>query len=416
LSFVVVARLINSLFVTLTMAESKKILLLGAGGFIGCHLTHRLLADGVHSVTAVDLYSDKIQHELDNPRLTFVQCDIRTDSDKIEKMVEENDICVDLIAFANPGLYVTNPVEVFHLNFTENMKIVEMCVKHNKRLVQFSTCEVYGITAATVVGKDPKEMPCPFKEDETPLIMGPVKNQRWIYACAKQLLERVLHAYGLEKGLNYTIIRPFNFVGPQIDYLPSEQDGCPRVFSHFMNGFLYGTPIRLVNGGTNLRGYTYIDDAIDCIARILDNPGGKCDREIFNIGRPENELSIKEMAYLMKDMFNEHFKVEGDPSPEIVSVSAEEFYGCGYEDCDRRIADITKARTLLGWEPKYNTREVVYKTMEAFVKEFRDKQQEAAAKGEDVRSTVSQKPALCQPVIGEKRKYAEPELVSSKRA
>ena len=89
---------------------------------------------------------------------------------------------------ANPSLYVSNPVDVFKLNFTENLKIAEFCVKHKKRIVQFSTCEVYGITSARAFGKDSSKYPTPFVEDETPLIMGPVKNHRWIYACAKQLL------------------------------------------------------------------------------------------------------------------------------------------------------------------------------------------------------------------------------------
>lgn len=127
------------------------------------------------------------------------------------------------------------------------------------------------------------DMPCVFSEDSTPLIMGPINEHRWIYASAKQLLERVLHAYGVEKNFNYTIIRPFNFVGPKIDYLPSEKDGNPRVFSHFIDALLYGKPMKLVDGGKNLRGYTYIDDAIDCIVRILDNPNSVCDREIFNV-------------------------------------------------------------------------------------------------------------------------------------
>ena len=145
------------------------------------------------------------------------------------------------------------------------------CAKYKKRIVQFSTCEVYGITAAQCVGKGPMELPCPFAEDTTPLIMGPVNEQRWIYACAKQLLERVLHAYGLQEGLNWTVIRPFNFVGERIDYLPSEKAGCPRLFSHLIDSLLYGHPIRLVDGGKALRGYTHISEAVECIMRILDN-------------------------------------------------------------------------------------------------------------------------------------------------
>lgn len=201
--------------------------------------------------------------------------------------------------------------------------------------------------------------------------MGPVKNHRWIYACAKQLLERVLHAYGLEDALDYTIIRPFNFIGPRIDYLPSEKAGNPRVFSHFMNALLYGTPMQLVDGGRSYRAYTHIDDAVDCIVRILDNPGGVCQREIFNIGTPENETTIQQFAEMMREIFDEEFRQAGDPNPEVVSVSSEEFYGKGYEDCDRRIPDVTKARELLGWESKHDLRSVIFQTMKYFVDRHR---------------------------------------------
>lgn len=341
-------------------------------------MTERLLADGVHDITAVDIEKDKLDEigAIDSDRLNYIHLDIRTENDLLEEEVSKADVVVDLVALANPALYVEDPLGTFTLNFTENLKIVEYCVKHQKRIIQFSTCEVYGVTAASVIGKDPKEMPCPFIEDETPLIMGPVKNHRWIYASAKQLLERVLHAYGIQKGLNWSVIRPFNFIGPRIDYLPSEAAGNPRVFSHFMNALLYGTPMKLVDGGKNYRAYTYIDDAVDCIVRIIENKDGACDREIFNIGRPDNELTIRELALLMKEVFDEHFREEGDPDPEIVDVSAEDFYGKGYEDCDRRIADITKAKSLLGWDPQFETKEVVYKTMEYFVKRHREKQKQ----------------------------------------
>jgi len=361
------------------------ILLLGAGGFIGVNLTERLLADKVHQITAVDISDEKLGHLIDRADLNYAHLDIARDEDKIQELVKAADVVVDLVAFANPALYVEDPVGVYDLNFTQNLKVVDQCRKHDKRLVQFSTCEVYGITAAKAFGLDSKDNPCPFSEDESPLIMGPIKNHRWIYACAKQLLERVLHAYGFRDGFRYSIIRPFNFVGPRIDYLPSEAGGGnPRVFSHFMDALLYGNhPIRLVDGGTNFRAYTYIDDAVDCIVRIIDDANNNCNGEIFNIGQPENELTIAELATKMCDLFDEHFREESDPPrPEIVNVSAEEFYGDGYEDCDRRIADVTKAKTLLGWEAKNNVEQVVLKTMDYFVNEYRKKQAASKQGGE----------------------------------
>jgi len=356
------------------MIIRPKLLILGAGGFIGANLTERLLADGIYDVTAIDLSADKLGDLPDREGYTYRQLDIRDRSDALENLVRDHDLVVDLVAVANPSLYITRPVEVFELNFTENLRIVEHCLKHDKRIVQFSTCEVYGKTAASILGRDPGDMPFPFNEDESPLIMGPIRNHRWIYACAKQLLERVLHAYGLERGLNYTIIRPFNFIGPRIDYLPSERDGNPRVFSHFMNGLLYGTPMRLVDGGLAYRAYTYIDDAVEGIVRILENPGGVCDRQIFNLGTPENETTIKGLAELMKEIFDEEFRLPGDPFPEIVSVSGEDFYGAGYEDCDRRIPDVTKARTLLGWTSQHDLRSVLRETMRHFVEAHRAKE------------------------------------------
>lgn len=348
-----------------------KILLLGAGGFIGVNLAERLLKDGVHDIVAVDIQTEKIQDLLDTD-LHFQHLDISKDEAEVEALVKDSDVVVDLVAFANPSLYVEDPIGVFDLNFTQNLKVVHQCIRHGKRLIQFSTCEVYGITAAKAMGLDSREHPIPFKEDETPLIMGPVKNQRWIYACAKQLLERVLHGYGLRGELEWTVIRPFNFIGPRIDFLPSEAQGNPRVFSHFMNGLLYGTPLKLVDGGTNYRAYTYIDDAVDCMVRILENREA-AKNQIFNIGTPENEVTIKEFCHLCVEIFDEHFRQPGDPKPEIISVSGEEFYGPGYEDCDRRIPVVDKARAL-GWTSKHDIRSTIFHTMKYFVEKHRAKQ------------------------------------------
>ncbi len=352
-----------------------KILTLGAGGFIGSHLTHRLLKEG-HNVTAVDVESEKIQEFLDHSNLTFLRQDIRAPGWDLDKLVRESDLVIDLIAYANPGLYLRIPLEVFHLNFTENLKIAEACVRNKKRLIQYSTCEVYGRTAASLKHAhlaDPEDpVHATFGEDTSEYILGPVVKHRWIYSCAKQLLERVLHAYGIEQGFNYTIIRPFNFIGPKIDFLPQDnREGIPRVFSFFMDALFTGGKMKLVNGGTNRRCYTYIDDAIDCSYRIVENPGGACDRQIFNIGSPHNEISIKQMAETMRDIYSHRFREGNEPLAEIVSVPGEEFYGEGYDDSDRRIPDITKARTLLGWEPKWNVRDTIETTMAYHVAEYR---------------------------------------------
>src|SRR5262249_39161206 len=152
-----------------------KILSLGAGGFIGSHLTHRLLKEG-HFVTAVDLESDKVNDVIDHPNLVFLRQDIRQPDWNLDKLVAEADLVIDLIAYANPGLYVRIPLEVFRLNFTENLKIAEACVRHGKRLIQFSTCEVYGRSAASLKNArlaDPEDpIHATYSEDASEYILG----------------------------------------------------------------------------------------------------------------------------------------------------------------------------------------------------------------------------------------------------
>lgn len=347
-----------------------RVLCLGAGGFIGSHLTARLVREG-HDVVGVDTHADKIGDFAAAPELTFVDQDIRSPDFDLDGLVEASDVVVDLIAHANPGMYVRIPLEVFRLNFDENMKIAESCVRKGRRLIQFSSCEVYGKTIAAIAPehlKDPEDPAlATFDEDMSPFILGPVEKHRWIYACAKQLLERVLHAYWLTDELSFSIIRPFNFIGPRIDYLPSDTEGVPRVFSYFMEALLTGDDMQLVNGGHHRRCYTYIDDAIECIYRIVEDRDGVCDGEIFNVGSPYNEVSIRELAEEMRKIYRDVFGGPADTLPDIVSVSADDFYGPGYDDSDRRIPDITKARTLLGWEPRFDLRSTLEESMRYYV-------------------------------------------------
>jgi len=347
-----------------------RVLVLGVGGFIGSHLVDRLLQEPDRTVEGFDLTGEKLEQVMFMPRFNFERGDIRHEHETVRAMIERADVVVDLIAHAMPSLYVSKPLEVFELNFTENLYIAEACVEKKKRLVQFSSCEVYGKTLASVAPdglKDPDDLRhAVFSEDSTDFILGPVNRHRWIYSCAKQLLERVIHAYGLKDRLNWTVVRPFNFIGPKIDYLTTAQEGNPRVFSHFMTALLEGTQMKLVDGGHHKRCYTYIDDAVDCIERIIANPGGVCDRQIFNVGNPENEVSIRELAHRMRDLYARKFLKPGQRLPDIVDVDSREFYGEGYEDSDRRIPDITKAQTLLGWRPKYGIDETIERSMAGY--------------------------------------------------
>lgn len=361
---------------SLSNIERLNILNLGAAGFIGAHLTARLLREG-HTVIGVDAECDKVLELRDAPGFTFLQRDIRERGFDLDGLVAEADVVVDLIAHANPSLYVSSPLEVFRLNFDENLRIAEACVRHGRRLVQFSSCEVYGKTLAAIASEHLKEPDDPalatFSEDDTPLIMGPVSKHRWIYASAKQLLERVIHAYGLREELRYSTVRPFNFIGPKIDYLPGDSGGVPRVFSFFMEALLEGTEMPLVDGGRNRRCYTYIDDAVECIVLIIEDRHGVCDGETFNIGSPYNEVSIRGLAEEMRRIYRDAFGTDESELPALVPVPADEFYGPGYDDSDRRIPDISKARRLLGWEPRFGLRETLERSMRYYVEADRER-------------------------------------------
>lgn len=333
-----------------------KLFILGCGGFIGSNLIKYLLNFPKYEICGLDNDSMKLDEIKD--KFHYIEGDIRKNDKIINKTIINSDIVIDLIAYANPIIYVQNPIEVVDLNFFQNLKIVNSCIKYKKRLIQFSSCEVYGMTGNY-------HSPIIFNEENSNLILGPIKNQRWIYSCAKQLLERILYAHGDLDELNYTIIRPFNFIGPKMDYLiKKEVDGCPRVPAQFISCLLYGRNLKLVDGGKNYRTYLYIDDASRAIKLVIDNEKGFFNNQIVNIGNPNNETTIENLAYIMIDIYE---KITGMKFKYgIEEVSSEVFYGKGYEDCDRRIPDISKLRKI-GWSPKHDLRETIKLTLNYYI-------------------------------------------------
>lgn len=323
-----------------------RLLILGAGGFIGSNLVSYLEASdrADYEMVGVDISDEKLPKHLRN--LEFMHKDFLDPSVLAE--VGKADVVVDLVAYANPSVYVESPLETFQLNFLQNLKIVELCVEQGKKIIQYSTCEVYGRPTGDT-----------YKEDESELVVGPVTKQRWIYSAGKQLLERVIHAYGLEGKLDYGIIRPFNFIGPRFDYLvPAGNIGGPRVFAQFMSALLTGGPMYLVNGGEQRRSFTHIDDASAGFETILLDP--RANKQVFNIGNPANDLSIRELALLMQDVYEE---LTGEVAlTDLIDIDGEKFYGSGYEDHTRVPADISKLGAL-GWAPVRDMRETLRSVM-----------------------------------------------------
>ena len=161
-----------------------------------------------------------------------------------------------------------------------------------------------------------------------------------------------------------------------------------------MNALLFGTDMSLVDGGKALRAYTYIDDAVECIGRVVVDRAGVTSRQVLNVGSPENEISVEGLAQLMLDLYVERHWDGHAALPAIVSVPHEEFYGEGYEDCDRRIPDIAKARALLGWEPQWGLRDLVATTMDWFVADWRARSRAAIPAGNRSTSTPQPRPTV----------------------
>lgn len=336
-----------------------KVLILGINGFIGNSLAARILAETDWDVYGMDIRDDKLEKCQGNERFHFVEGDICINREWIEYHVKKCDLVLPLVAIATPITYVREPLRVFELDFEANLRIVRDCVKYGKRLIFPSTSEVYGMSGDNE-----------FDEDESPLVVGPIQKQRWIYSSSKQLLDRVIWAYGFQQGLKFTLFRPFNWIGPKLDDITvtPEKEGSSRVVTQFISSLIHGRPIQLVDGGTQRRCFAYIDDGVDCLMKIIRNEESRCDGQIFNIGNPDNELTIRELAYRLRSVFETHPSSRLlPPPPDIVETSSGTFYGKGYQDIGRRVPSIRKARRLLGWEPQIDVDTALKRTVEYYL-------------------------------------------------
>ncbi|KAF8395325.1 hypothetical protein HHK36_019268 [Tetracentron sinense] len=389
-----------------TPIKAMTICMIGAGGFIGSHLCEKLMAETPHKVLAVDVYNDKIKHLLEPntlpwaDRIQFHRINIKHDS-RLEGLIKMADLVlsvlfmqsvaisvmrsmersdliavdcskrtdtINLAAICTPADYNTRPLDTIYSNFIDALPVVKYCSENNKRLIHFSTCEIYGKTIASFLPKDHPLRQDPdfyvLKEDASPCIFGPIEKQRWSYACAKQLIERLVYAEGAENGLEFTIVRPFNWIGPRMDFIPGvdgPSEGVPRVLACFSNNLLRGEPLKLVDGGISQRTFVYIKDAIEAVMLMIENPA-RANGQIFNVGNPNNEVTVKQLAEMMTEVYS---KVSGEPIIEVptVDVSSKEFYGEGYDDSDKRIPDMTIINKQLGWNPKTSLWDLLESTL-----------------------------------------------------
>ena len=333
---------------------SLKVLILGVNGFIGNSLTERILRDTDWEVYGMDMGRDKLDRCLGHDRFHYVEGDITINKEWIEYHVKKCDVVLPLVAIATPATYVLDPLRVFELDFEANLAVVRQCVRYRKRVLFPSTSEVYGMSTDTE-----------FDEETSHLVLGPINKPRWIYSCSKQLLDRVIAAYGQQQGFKYTLFRPFNWIGPKLDNILEPKEGSSRVLTQFIGNILRGKDIQLVDGGAQRRSFTYIDDGVDALMRIIENKDGCADGRIFNIGNPKNDMSVRELAETVLALVKTYPKYA--PLAEktrLVSVSSGDYYGKGYQDILTRVPSIRNAEKYLGWKPTTDLKTALRKTLD----------------------------------------------------
>src|SRR6202171_722946 len=161
----------------------RKILILGVNGFIGHHLSKRIIASTDWEIHGMDMQTDRISDLMQEKRFHFFEGDITINKEWIEYHIKKCDVVLPLVAIATPAIYVREPLRVFELDFEANLSMIRLCVKHHTRGLFPSTSEVYGMC------RDAQ-----FDPYASELVYGPIEKARWIYACSKQLLDRVIHA------------------------------------------------------------------------------------------------------------------------------------------------------------------------------------------------------------------------------
>jgi nucleoside-diphosphate-sugar epimerase len=317
------------------------VLVLGANGFIGNSLVEAILKTTTWRVTGLDLYQHYLEPFLPNSRFTFNQGDMLAEKAWIENQIQQCDVVLPLVAIATPATYVQNPLAIFELDFEANLAIVRLCVKHQKRIIFPSTSEVYGM--------------CPdqeFDEETSVLVTGPINKERWIYSCAKQMMDRIIYAYGSRNQLAYTLFRPFNWTGPKLDNILNAKPGSSRVTTQFIGNIIRGENIHLVNGGNQRRSFIDIDDGIAALLKIIANNNNSASQRIFNIGNPSNDISIRQLAEALIALVKHYPKYAAlAEKTQLIDTHGDDYFGKGYQDIAHRVPSIKNAQRYLEWQP-----------------------------------------------------------------
>jgi UDP-glucose 4-epimerase len=302
-----------------------RILITGGAGFIGSHLTDRLVAEG-HQITILDNLAtgrkENLSEHLGGTSVTFIEGSI-LDLPLLDGLVNETEYVFHLAAAVGVFNIVNHPLDSLMTNIRGTENVLESAHKYSKPVFVTSSSEVYG-----------KNISDSLKESDDRILGAPV-TLRWSYSEAKAIDESLAYAYWVEKKLETRIVRFFNTVGPR------QLGAYGMVVPRFVQFALNNEPITIYGNGEQTRCFGHVLDAVDAVVRIAfaDNTIGK----VINIGN-DFEISINDLAKKVIE--------ETNSKSDIVYVPYEEAYGDGFEDMERRVPNIDLIKSLVGWEPK----------------------------------------------------------------
>jgi len=316
-----------------------RVLITGGAGFIGSHLSERLLGQG-HEVFIIDnLWTGKLSNiaGIQADEGLHLVVDTILNESVMNELIFKADHVYHLAAAVGVRNIMDHPVETLDTNVKGTEVVLRLANRFKKKVFIASTSEIYG-----------KHVEHDLSEDDN-RVMGAVKKRRWAYACSKTLDEFLALAYFDEKKLPVVIGRLFNTVGPR----QTGQYGM--VLPNFVQSALLRKPITVFGDGTQSRSFTHVDDVTDAITRLMNDPAAEGD--IFNVGN-DHEVTINDLAQKVKDM-------TGSDSP-IEHISYERAYGPGFEDMERRCPNIKKLRDAIGFEPSHDLETIIRSVIDYF--------------------------------------------------
>lgn len=296
--------------------KEKGVLITGGAGFLGSNLATRLA--GSRPIRILDDFTrDSLIHlgDADTGSLEIIRGDVR-DSAVLDNALANVDMVVHMAAIAGVHNYYSRPMDVMQVNLGGTLGLLKaLSSKKIRRLIYISTSEVYGVQA-----KDARE--------DDPLPTGDLGEMRWTYALSKIAGEKACVAFARQTGTSVVILRPFNVFGPG-----QTGEGAIRDMAL---AALAGGPVTVYGDGSQVRAWCHVDDFVDAVIAALDAP--ELAQMVFNIGNPENALSLAELAKKIADV------VEGD-----IEIRREPHFGL---DVNYRTPNISRIRNVLGFAPK----------------------------------------------------------------